>query len=74
MYVQFLPFNQQTVITPWWQGIFFLGMDQYNSNIIIIIIFKRPVKMTGLSCIAHIISKSAAVFTVLLEQYQSCVR
>ena len=74
----FVPFNQQTVdpsfyffllLLPGGRAFFFLGMDQYNSNIIIIIIFKRPVKMTWLSPLAHIISKSATVFTILLEQY-----
>ena len=74
----FVPFNQQTVDPSFYffcyyslaaGHFFFLGMDQYNSNIIIIIIFKRPVKMTWLSPFAHIIRKSATVFTVLLEQY-----
>ena len=74
----FFPFNQQTVdpsfyffllLLPGGRAFFFLGMDQYNSNIIIIIIFKRPVKMTGLSRIAHIISKTATVIMLFLEQY-----
>ena len=74
----FFPFNQQTVdpsfyffllLLPGGRAFFFLGMDQYNSNIIIIIIFKRPVKMTGLSRIAHIISKTATVIMIFLDKY-----
>ena len=65
---QLIPVSIFSVITPWRQGIFFLGIDKYNGNIIVIIIFKRPVKMICLRCNAHFISKWATVFTVFLKE------
>ena len=73
----FFPFNQQTVDPSFYFFLlllpggraFFFGMGQYNSNIIIIIIFKRPVKMTGLSRIAHIICNTTTVIIIFLKKY-----
>ena len=74
----FFPFNQQTVdpsfyffllLLPGGRAFFFLGMGQYNSNIIIIIIFKRPVKMNGLSRIAHTFCNTTTVIILFLKTY-----